>query len=95
MIHIKEGLCSHYEEVREYFVGKEKCFSSSPEGIFLILNQGIPDWMNTWSHMRPIKIARLPKTKIQTTFAPDTIRSQMTSILAGMVINSLVETVSC
>ena len=95
MIQIGERLRSRYEEAREYVIGKNQFISSGPEGLVLIINQGIPDWMNTWSHTLPINRVKMPKTKMQTTFSPDTIRSQMTVILAGMVISSLVETVSC
>ena len=66
-----------------------------PEGLALILGRGVPDWMNTWSHILPAERVRLPKAKAETVLPPDTIRSQMTVVLARMAIKSAGEALSC
>ncbi|MCD4707739.1 MAG: hypothetical protein K8S62_08370 [Candidatus Sabulitectum sp.] len=94
MIQFREKLRNRYEEVRVYSTGRS-CPTVLPEGLALILGRGVPDWMNTWSHIFPIDRVRYSKAKAEAVLPPDTISSQMTVVLARMVINSVEEPVSC
>jgi hypothetical protein len=94
MIQLREKLLNCYEAVRVYAIGRNNS-TVLPEGLALIMARGIPDWMNTWSHVLPANKAKRPKAKAEAVEPLNSIRSQMTVVLARMVINSVADAVSC
>lgn len=89
---------NRYEEVRAYAAGT-RASTVLPEGLALILNRGVPDWMNTWSHILPAERARFPKAEAEAeaegALPPDALRSQVTVMLARMAIKSAEEPALC
>ena len=94
MIPFGENLRNRYEEVRAYAAGTSAS-TVLPEGLALILGRGVPDWMNTWSHILPASRAPFPKAKVEGELPPDALRSQVTVVLARMAIKSAEEPALC
>lgn len=98
MIPFKENLRNRYEDVRAYAAGTSAS-TVLPEGLALILGRGVPDWMNTWSHILPASQARFPKVNAKaeagSALPPDALRSQLTVMIARMAIKSAEEPALC
>lgn len=94
MILLGESLRNLYEELRAYVAGRRSSVTL-PEGLALILGRGVPDWMNTWSHILPAEKARFPKANGEAALPPESLRSQVTVVLARMAITLAKEPLSC
>lgn len=90
MLLLVESLRNRYEELRAYAAGRRPS-AALPQGLALILGRGVPDWMNTWSHILPVEKARFHKANAQAALPPEGLRSQVTVVLARMAIESTKE----
>jgi hypothetical protein len=94
MSQLGESLRSRYEELRAYAEGRRSS-TSQPEGLALVMGRGVPDWMNTWSHVLPAEKARSPKANAETALPSEGLRSQLTVMLARMAMTLAKEPLSC
>ena len=97
MLLFGEDLRDRYEEARACAIGLRPC-ASKPEGLALILSRGVPDWMNTWSHILPANKSRSPEAreaKMNGDLPPEDLRPQITRVLVRMAIRRTEEAVAC